>query len=175
MRSPTRSTCSLGGRGSAPVRSTGRRGGGTRRRPRERPEWGGAASTSAGRKERPVLTREPTRARKEPGSSSASKCSPTCSADPASRSSGLVPLPAKAKKPDLAPYVQSLTAAYQLPDTEVSSHDDLQAVVAALIAAAAVGGPAIALAKGAPASVVVHADGSRLRIEGYIWDVKPSR
>jgi len=97
------------------------------------------------------------------------ECFPTS----AWRSSGLVPLPAKAKKPDLAPYVQSLTAAYQLPDTEVSSHDDLQAVVAALTAAAAVGGPAIALAKGAPASVVVHADGSRLRIEGYIWDVKP--
>jgi len=96
------------------------------------------------------------------------ECFPTS----AWRSSGLVPLPAKGKRPDLAPCLRSLTAAYRLPPTSVSTHDDLQAIVAALAAAAAVGGPAVAEPKGAPANLIVHA-GSPLRIEGYIWDVKP--
>ena len=78
-----------------------------------------------------------------------------------------------ALRPDLARYLRSLTAAYQLPLAPVSAHDDLQAVVAALAAAAAVGGPGIPEPKGAPASLIAHA-GSPLRIEGYIWDVSPS-
>jgi len=97
------------------------------------------------------------------------ECFPTS----AWRSSGLVPLPAKGKRPDLTPYLGALTAAYELPATSVSSHDDLQAIVAALTAAAAAGGPASAIPRGAPAALVGH-DGSRsLRIEGYIWDAQP--
>ena len=96
------------------------------------------------------------------------ECFPTS----AWRSSGLVALPAKGKFPDLAAHLRSLTAAYRLPPAAVSSHDDLQAIVAALAAAGAVGGPAVAQPKGAPASLAVHA-GSPLRLEGYIWDVKP--
>lgn len=97
------------------------------------------------------------------------ECFPTS----AWRSSGLRALPAKGRKPDLAPFLRSLTAAYRLPRWRVQSHDDLQAVVAALAAAAAAGGPAIALPRGAPAGTVAHAGGTRLRIEGYIWDVQP--
>lgn len=85
------------------------------------------------------------------------------------RSSGLVPLPAKSKRPELAPYLRALTAAYRLPKTSVSSHDDLQAVVAAVTAVAAVGGPAVADVKGLAGTI----DGSERRLEGYIWDVKP--
>ena len=91
------------------------------------------------------------------------------------RSSGLVPLPAKSRRPDLAPYLKSLTAAYRLPATIVANHDDLQAVVAAISAAAAVGGPVVALPKGTPARLVPRAHGSPLRVEGYIWDAKPDR
>jgi uncharacterized protein DUF429 len=96
------------------------------------------------------------------------ECFPTS----AWRSSGLMPLPGKAKRPELAPYLRALVTTYGLPPTTVRTHDDLQAIVAALTAAAAVGGPAVPEPKGAPASVIAHA-GSALRIEGYIWDVKP--
>ena len=95
------------------------------------------------------------------------ECFPTS----AWRSSGLDPLPAKGKRPELTPYLRALTAAYRLPRTRVSSHDDLQAIVAALSAAAAVGGPAVVDIKGAVGTI----DGSRRRLEGYIWDVKPLR
>ena len=93
------------------------------------------------------------------------ECFPTS----AWRSSGLDPLPAKGKRPELARYLRALTTAYRLPRTRVSSHDDLQAVVAALTAAAAVDGPAVVDIKGAAGTV----DGTRRRLEGYIWDVKP--
>ena len=55
----------------------------------------------------------------------------------------------------------------------VSTHDDLQAVVAALTAAAAAGGPAVVDTKGVPGTVLLDRDGSQRRVEGYIWDVKP--
>jgi len=97
------------------------------------------------------------------------ECFPTS----AWRSSGLVPLPAKGRRPELATWLRALTAAYRLPPTMVSSHDDLQAVVAALTAAAAAGGPAVVDTNGVRATVLVGADGSQHRIEGYIWDVKP--
>ena len=97
------------------------------------------------------------------------ECFPTS----AWRSSGLVPLPGKSKKPDLEPYRHSLTAAFGLPSFSVVSHDDLQAVVAALTAAAAAGGPASPLPKGTPASLIAHPDGRPRRVEGYIWDVEP--
>ncbi len=97
------------------------------------------------------------------------ECFPTS----AWRSSGLAPLPGKGRKPDLKPYVSSLVAAYRLPDTSVATHDDLQAVVAALTAAAAAGGPAVVDRKGVPGTVLLDRDGSQRRIEGFIWDVKP--
>jgi hypothetical protein len=97
------------------------------------------------------------------------ECFPTS----AWRSSGLVPLPAKSKKPDLRPYWRALRETYRLPRAGVATHDDLQAVVAALAATAAVGGPAHALARGAPAMLLAHRDGAPLRIEGHIWDVSP--
>ncbi len=110
----------------------------------------------------------------DPGSSGGYvvlECFPTS----AWRSSGLVALPAKGKKPELAPYVRSLTAAYRLPPISLTSHDDLQAVVAALTAVGAVGGPAVAEPKGVAASVIARPGVSPLRIEGYIWDVSPCR
>jgi Protein of unknown function (DUF429) len=97
------------------------------------------------------------------------ECFPTS----AWRCSGLAPLPAKGKRPALAPYVRSLAAAYRLPLASVSSHDDLQAVVAALAAVAAAGGPAVVDTKGVPGTVLFGGDGSRRRIEGFIWDVRP--
>jgi len=44
--------------------------------------------------------------------------------------------PERAGDPFLTPYWSSLRAVYSLPDAPVSTHDDLQAVVAALTAAA---------------------------------------
>ena len=98
------------------------------------------------------------------------ECFPTS----AWRASGLVSLPAKSRHPDLAPYWRALRRAYELPRCRISTHDDLQAIVAALAAVAAVDGPAIALPRGRPASLLETRDRSRLRIEGYIWDVSPS-
>jgi Protein of unknown function (DUF429) len=98
------------------------------------------------------------------------ECFPTS----AWRSSGLSALPAKTKKPDLSPYVRALRKAYRLPRCAPRSHDDLQAVVAALAAAAAARGPGRAIPRGAPATLVAQPDGSVLRVEGYIWDVAPT-
>ncbi|MER2559706.1 MAG: hypothetical protein ABTQ32_03245 [Myxococcaceae bacterium] len=84
------------------------------------------------------------------------------------RASGLKPLPGKGKKPVLAPFVSALRRAYRLPRFTVRSHDDLQAVVAALCAAGAVGGPCRAVAHGVPAAAV---DGHR--VEGFIWEARP--
>jgi Protein of unknown function (DUF429) len=98
------------------------------------------------------------------------ECFPTS----AWRSSGLRPLPAKSKRPDLLPHWRALRAAYGLPHARVATHDDLQAVVAALSAAAAIGGPASAIARGTAAGLVMH-QGLAIRVEGYIWDVSPRR
>jgi hypothetical protein len=97
------------------------------------------------------------------------ECFPTS----AWRSSGLHALPGKGRRPDLTPYWNSLRAVYRLPDAPVSTHDDLQAVVAALTAVAAAGGPAVVDTKGVAGVVVICPDGSQRRLEGYIWDVKP--
>ncbi len=99
------------------------------------------------------------------------ECYPTS----AWRSSGLTPLPGKGRNPRLAPYVQSLTNAYQLPFQPPLgfTHDDLQAVVAALTGVAAIGGPAVAEPRGVAATPFTDANGVERRAEGFIWNVRP--
>ncbi len=96
------------------------------------------------------------------------ECFPTS----AWRSSGLTALPGKNSRPDLAPYISKLRSAFRLPNFTVQSHDDLQAVVAALTAVGAVGGPAIGVRQGEPSSIVLQGGKTR-RVEGLIWDVRP--
>jgi hypothetical protein len=100
------------------------------------------------------------------------ECFPTA----AWRSSGLLPLPAKSKRPPLTPYALNLKNAYGLPLDEagITSHDDLQALVAALPAAAVVGGPAEPVRTGVPSSTRITESGV-LRLEGFIWNVRPRR
>lgn len=96
------------------------------------------------------------------------ECFPTS----AWRSSGLAPLPGKNSKPQLEEYVSSLEAAYRLPASSIATHDDLQAVVAALTGVGVVGGPASAVPQGIPSTIVSDPHGSR-RVEGFIWNVTP--
>ena len=88
------------------------------------------------------------------------------------RASGLTPLPAKAKRPDVQAHYHALAAAYALPPVQVTGHDDLQAIVAALAAVGGVGGPVRALPRGEACWMAAHADGLR-RVEGFIWDAAP--
>jgi len=88
------------------------------------------------------------------------------------RASGLTPLPAKGKTPDVQAYYEALAAAYALPPAQVASHDDLQAVVAALAGVGAIGGPVQALPRGEACWMAQHADGPR-RVEGFIWNAAP--
>ena len=90
------------------------------------------------------------------------------------RASRLAPLPAKGKKPDVRTYYQALAAAYALPPVLVTSHDDLQAIVAALAGVGATGGPVQARPRGVPCWMAEHPDGLR-RVEGFIWDASPLR
>jgi hypothetical protein len=96
------------------------------------------------------------------------ECFPTS----AWRTSGLSPLPGKSRRPQLDSYIEAIRSAYQLPAFETASYDDLQAVVAALAAAAAVGGPAVRLPEGQSSRLVSDQRGSR-RVEGLIWNVRP--
>lgn len=89
------------------------------------------------------------------------------------RASGLTPLPAKSRRPDVAAFYARLANAFALPAADVASHDDLQALVAALAGVGLVGGPVDARAHGAPHREVPHADGPH-RVEGWIWDARPS-
>lgn len=91
------------------------------------------------------------------------------------RVGGLTPLKAKSKRPELAPFIQALTVAFVLASFSTESHDDLQAVVAALAAAGAVGGPVRAVLSGIPARCAVDSKGHRRRVEGLIWDAMPLR
>jgi subtilisin family serine protease len=98
------------------------------------------------------------------------ECYPTS----AWRSSGLSPMPGKSKRPDLASYAAGLRTAYDLPPITLSmSHDDLQAIVAALVAVAIVGGPARAIPCGTRESTVAGPSAEPSRIEGFIWNVSP--
>ena len=96
------------------------------------------------------------------------ECFPTS----AWRASGLKPLPAKSKRPPLQPFVDALRETYLLPPFTTESHDDLQAVVAALTAVGAAGGPLTAIPRGEP-SATLDDGGIKRRVEGLIWDVKP--
>jgi hypothetical protein len=85
------------------------------------------------------------------------------------KASGLTPLPGKRRRPGLARYVDSLCALYGLPrSAALTSHDDLQAIVAGLPAAALLGAPARAIAHGRPAWRIDDD-----WIEGLIWDAQP--
>jgi hypothetical protein len=89
-------------------------------------------------------------------------------------SSSLKALPAKGKRPQLRPFVEDLASAFNLPldPSSLASHDDLQAVVAGLAAAAAVGGPVEPVLTGVAARVVQDGHANR-RVEGYIWNIRP--
>lgn len=85
------------------------------------------------------------------------------------RSAGLKPLPGKAKRPALESWTAALTKGFSLPAFVPHGHDDLQAVVAALCAAGAMGGPCSARPLGLPAGE----DAAGRRTEGMIWDAAP--
>jgi transcriptional regulator with XRE-family HTH domain len=84
------------------------------------------------------------------------------------RTAGLTPLPGKQSQPNLSDFQRPLADVFGLPEFACSSHDDLQAVVAALPAAALLGGPVESFARGVPAG-----SHEGRRIEGYIWDAAP--
>jgi len=93
------------------------------------------------------------------------------------RSSRLAPLPGKSrvgKKRELvAAYVRSLQQRYRLPNLDpwLGSHDDLQAIVAALPAAGLLGGPCLAIPKGKGSWQVKAKDATPEHwVEGVIWD-----
>ena len=88
------------------------------------------------------------------------------------RSAGLGPLPSKASRPDLRAFAEQLFATYRIPAITIESHDDLQAVVAAVAAAAYVGGPSVPLARGLPAAPRQSGERTVLT-EGLIWDARP--
>jgi len=90
------------------------------------------------------------------------------------RTSGLAPLPGKSRAtvPETQAALRAIASTYGFvveTATSPPSHDDVQALVAALPAAALLGGPAVAIPRGVPA--VVELDGSRS--EGIIWDARP--
>jgi len=97
------------------------------------------------------------------------------------RQAGLRPLPGHSA--DLLTMQRAATAlkdAFALPEMfsegirEAADHDNLQAVVAALPAAALVGGPCRAVPSGLPATVIdAREDVPAHRAEGIIWDAEP--
>ena len=95
------------------------------------------------------------------------------------RSSHLTPLPGKSstRPGDVAAWAKSLWQRYGFPgdDRWVGSHDDLQAVVAALPAAALLGGPCVPAAHGNSGHWVdaVQKGTPRHWVEGLIWDATP--
>lgn len=95
------------------------------------------------------------------------------------RASGLLPLPghAKADASRVRASAATLWRRFGLPDwRELDHHDHLQAVVAAVAAAAVVGGPARALPRGLPLRRASSRPGQWPEhwIEGTIWDARPA-
>jgi hypothetical protein len=93
------------------------------------------------------------------------------------RASGLDPLPGHASAPPsvVRRYAQALWNRFGLPDwARLDHHDHLQAVVAALPAAALLGGPCVAIPRGESARVTDGSDAlPRHVVEGLIWDAQP--
>jgi predicted kinase len=85
------------------------------------------------------------------------------------RTLGLQPLPSKAKRPNVEMWAEQLGRATGLSIPRGLGHDDLQAVVSALPAAALLGAPLLALSRGLAARKL---DGHT--IEGLIWDAAPA-
>ena len=96
------------------------------------------------------------------------ECFPTS----AWRSSGLSPLPGKSRRPAVRPHAAALEKVYALPSIGAPGHDDMQAVVAALTAVGAAGGPVHAVPAGVPAFTSI-VDAQPVRFEGLIWNVAP--
>ncbi len=88
------------------------------------------------------------------------------------RTANLNPLPGKATHIDLSPFTGALCAAFGIPRFRPRTHDDLQAVVAAVAAAAVVGGPAVPVPRGVPA-IHCEVDEGPVLLEGLIWDARP--
>lgn len=65
-----------------------------------------------------------------------------------------------------------LARTFHLPLARIDSHDDLQAVVAALPAAALVGAHVQPQPHGDPCRRISHAR-THYRVEGVIWDARP--
>ena len=101
------------------------------------------------------------------------ECYPTS----AWRSSGLKALPSKRRRPPLKPWFDALRETYALPQprSDIASHDDLQALVAALCAAGTVGGPVVPLPAGVRASSPGGRGAAARRLEGFIWNVRSLR
>jgi hypothetical protein len=96
------------------------------------------------------------------------ECFPTSSW----RASGLRPLPGHRRAPPavVRDYADRLAKRYNLPASAVTDdHDDLQAIVAALVAAAALGGPGNCVTHGVP-SWITPSGPNPHRVEGLIWD-----
>ena len=91
------------------------------------------------------------------------------------RSCGLNPLPGKGKRPDTAPFASRLATCWGLPPFPPPvGHDDLQAVVAALPAAALLG-VGVPIAHGVSARMLPACDHiPEHRVEGIIWDAHPN-
>ncbi|MEZ5941190.1 MAG: hypothetical protein R3C18_07350 [Planctomycetaceae bacterium] len=109
----------------------------------------------------------------EPGRYWLLECFPTSTW----RSSRLAVLPGKSRVGSnqnlVAGYARSLQQRYGLPqfDPWQGTHDDLQAIVAALPAAGFLGGPCLAIPKGKPGwSVDAHDTTPSHWVEGIIWD-----
>ncbi|UQA59643.1 hypothetical protein [Polyangium aurulentum] len=94
------------------------------------------------------------------------------------RASGLRSLPGHAKaRGQEERWAGMLRGAFDLPEAaSTRNHDDLQAVVAAVVAAAVIGGPAEAIASGEPCRACPAGQGwPAHRVEGFIYDARPKR
>jgi hypothetical protein len=90
------------------------------------------------------------------------------------RSSGLKSLPAKTKSPNTMSFAQPLRGRWPLPELPSTiGHDDLQAIVAALVAASLFGF-GTSISHGTAAIELPGDEGSSgYRAEGVIWDATP--
>lgn len=69
----------------------------------------------------------------------------------------------------------ALVNAYGLPPISASirGHDNVQAMIAAVVAAAVGGGPAKRISNGVAPRTSVDELGGQRRLEGFIWNVQP--